>query len=343
MATTLSKKEWRKKQVLKELCFTIPFSPFPSILRAPCVASKSVMALETLSPVAASYSACQFRSIEVVVVVQVCTGACSKENPRCKATPNLSSLKVGSEGHCMSIQTGWLHMHECLQCGNDSSWKHCVLFIDAEDKVGWDFAAYQAWSTSIYYSIHHLPSSSSKKNLVKEMTPQTCFSVSVPTACCKKSCESQKLDWPNIPTKIQLFVAFSFAMAAASSECIPYLLLTRTIVDFDFCADPSPIVAKKFDIYLPYTQEYNYCIPLHLWSKEIPLLSQGCLPKPGTQHFNTPKHTNRSPLLWKEQLFGLSVSIACPWKSTYCINMNHFITVNMMLRKNEIKGPWQHD
>lgn len=171
-------KKWRKKQVLKELYFTIPFSPFPSILRAPCVASKSVMALETLSPVAASYSACQFRSIEVVVVVQVCTGACSKENPRCKATPNLSSLKVGSEGHYISIQTGWLHMHECLQCGNDS-WKHCVLFIDAEDKVGWDFAAYQAWSTSttVFIIFHHLPAT---KILVKEMTPQTCFSVSVP-------------------------------------------------------------------------------------------------------------------------------------------------------------------
>lgn len=225
------------------MCFTIPFSPFLSILRAPCVASKSVMALETLSPVAASYSACHFRSIEVDVVVQVCTGACSKENPRCKATLNLSSLKVGSEGHCMSIQTGRLHMHECLQCGNDSSWKHCVLFIDAEDKVGWDFAAYQAWSksTTVFIIFHHLPAT---KILVKEMTPQTCFSVSVPKACCKKSCESQKLDWPNIPTKIQLFVAFSFAMAAASSECIPYLLLTRIIVDFS--ADPSLIVAKKF-------------------------------------------------------------------------------------------------
>ena len=183
-----------KKTSLERVVFYNPLFPFPSILRAPCVASKSVMALETLSPVAASYSACHFRSIEVDVVVQVCTGACSKENPRCKATLNLSSLKVGSEGHCMSIQTGWLHMHECLQCGNDSSWKHCVLFIDAEDKVGWDFAAYQAWSksTTVFIIFHHLPAT---KILVKEMTPQTCFSVSVPKACCKKSCESQKLDW----------------------------------------------------------------------------------------------------------------------------------------------------
>lgn len=105
----------KKKQGDKQRKLCCPPS-FPSILRAPCVASKSAMALETLLPVAASYSACQFRSEEVDVVVQVCTGACSKEIPRYKATPDLSSLKVG-----------WLHMHECLQCGNDPSWKLCVL------------------------------------------------------------------------------------------------------------------------------------------------------------------------------------------------------------------------
>ena len=210
MATTLSTKEWRKKQVLKELCFTIPFSPFPSILRAPSVASKSVMALETLSPVAASYSACQFRSIEVDVVVQVCTGACSKENPRCKATLNLSSLKVGSEGDCISIQIGWLHMHECLQCGNDWKW----LIMETLCFIYWRWRQSRLRSCRLpsmiykYYSIHHLPSSSSNKNLGKRDDSSNLFLGVCSLLVARKAAKVRSLIGPTFQQKFSCLSLF---------------------------------------------------------------------------------------------------------------------------------------
>ena len=150
------------------MCFTIPFSPFPSILRAPCVASKSVMALETLSPVAASYSACQFRSIEVVVVVQVCTEACSKENPTCKATLNLSSLK-GWQWRSLHIYSNRLIAHAWMS----AMWKW--LIMETLCLISWRWRQSRLRFCRLpsmiykYYSIHHLPSSSNKKILVKEI------------------------------------------------------------------------------------------------------------------------------------------------------------------------------